>query len=96
MTNSRRRFLKNLSLSTGSVLLSPMVNQLSLHAEGIDTRFPQRFVFLVKSSGLTPSAITPASLLAKTADRNRRYQEPLGDHELPKTLRALELMIFWG
>lgn len=90
MTFTRRRFLQNLSLGSGSVLLSPLVNQLSLQAEGIESHFPQRFVFLVKSSGLTPSAITPVSLKTKTADRSKRYQESLQGHALPKTLKDLE------
>ena len=66
---SRRHFLRNLSLGSGSFLLSPLVDQLSLHAAGVESKFPQRFVFLIKSSGLTPAAITPDSLKEKTADR---------------------------
>ena len=90
MTLSRRRFLRNLSLGSGGVLLSPLVRQLALHAEGIDSKFPQRFVFLIKSSGLTPAAITPDSLREKVADRGKRHQESLRDHALPTTLKDLE------
>jgi|GEM_PF-6226525 len=55
---TRRHLLKGLSLGSGSVVLSPLINQLSLQAAG-KNGFPQRFVFVVKSSGLTPGAVVP-------------------------------------
>ena len=55
---TRRHLLKGLTLGSGSVVLSPLINQLSLQAAG-KNGFPQRFVFVVKSSGLTPGAVVP-------------------------------------
>jgi hypothetical protein len=86
--SSRRTFLKQLSLGSGSVLLSPMVRQLAAEAEGKGP--PQRFVFLVKSSGLTPSAITPASLRDEKPVGGSPLRVALKDHALPESLQALE------
>jgi hypothetical protein len=87
---SRRSFLKQFSLGAGGVLLSPLLNQLSLQAAGTDKGTPQRFVFLVKSSGLTPAAITPETLRKKKPVGHAPFRASLQDHTLPKTLTALE------
>lgn len=55
---TRRDLLKGLSLGSGSVVLSPLIGQLAAQAEG-KKAFPQRFVFVVKSSGLTPGHVVP-------------------------------------
>ena len=60
MTN-RRNILKGLTLGSGSIVLSPLISQLSAQAAG-KNEFPQRFVFVVKSSGLTPGHVVPDSL----------------------------------
>jgi hypothetical protein len=54
----RRKFLTGLTLGSGSLVLSPLIGQLASQAAGKNT-FPQRFVFVVKSSGLTPGHIVP-------------------------------------
>ncbi|NBS91679.1 hypothetical protein EBS67_17065, partial [bacterium] len=59
MTQSRRSILKGLSLGTGGLLLTPFLRQVELHAEGNVKNLPSRFVFVVKNSGIWPSAITP-------------------------------------
>lgn len=55
---TRRKLLQGLTLGSGSVVLSPLVSQLAAQAAG-KKAFPQRFVFVVKSSGLTPGHIVP-------------------------------------
>ncbi len=55
---TRRQMLKGFTLGSGSLVLSPLVNQLAAQAAG-KRDFPQRFVFVVKSSGLTPGHIVP-------------------------------------
>ncbi len=90
MISSRRTFLKQLSLGSGGVLLSPLVRQLASAAEGSPNAFPQRFVFLVKSSGLTPTAITPKTLLDKKPTAGSPLAVSLKDHALPDSLKALE------
>ena len=87
---SRRNFIKGISLGSGGVLLAPLLRQLSAEAAGAPEAFPQRFVFLVKSSGLTPAAITPSSLLKKRLGSGSYFRAALKDHSLPKSLKALE------
>ena len=55
---TRRDLLKGFTLGGGSLVLSPLVTQLAAQAAGKES-FPQRFVFVVKSSGLTPGHIVP-------------------------------------
>lgn len=57
---TRRHLLKRLTLGSGSVVLSPLINQLAAQAARTKD-FPQRFVFVVKSSGLPPGHIVPTS-----------------------------------
>ena len=87
---SRRNFIKGISLGSGGMLLAPLLRQLSAEAAGAPEVFPQRFVFLVKSSGLTPAAITPSSLLKKRLSSGSYFRAALRDHSLPKSLQALE------
>jgi hypothetical protein len=58
MNTTRRHTLKGLTLGSGSLIFSPLLRQLSAQAAGRNA-FPQRFVFVVKSSGLTPGHIVP-------------------------------------
>lgn len=89
-TASRRRFLKQLSLGAGSSLLAPLGTQLWAQAEGTKKGMPQRFVFLVKSSGLTPAAITPKDLLGKKPAGADPLRVALKNQQLPETLAPLE------
>ena len=90
LDKSRRNFIKGISLGSGGMLLAPLLRQLSAEAAGVSEAFPQRFVFLVKSSGLTPAAITPSSLLKKRLGSGSYSRAALKDHSLPKSLKALE------
>ena len=58
MTVTRRDILKGLTLGSGGLVLSPLIGQLAAQAAGRN-EFPQRFVFVVKSSGLTPGYVVP-------------------------------------
>lgn len=88
--HSRRRFLKQLSLGAGAPLLTPLSSQLWAQAEGTEKAGPQRFVFLVKSSGLTPSALTPEGLREKQPTGSEPLRVSIQDERLPKTLEPLE------
>ena len=59
---TRRQLLKGLTLGSGGMVLSPLVSQLAAQAAG-NNGFPQRFVFVVKSSGLTPGHVVPESFV---------------------------------
>jgi hypothetical protein len=87
---SRRAFLKQFSFGGSGTLLSPLLGQLAATADGITSAFPQRFVFLVKSSGLTPKANTPELLRGKKATGSTPLRVSLKEVALPDSLRALE------
>jgi hypothetical protein len=90
MKPSRRRFLRNSSLGAGGILLSPMLERLAL-AETIPARdLPQRFVFVMKSSGIIPAKLEPDTLKDTIGDKSKLVNEPLAAHTLPPTLAPLE------
>ncbi|MEM7395031.1 MAG: DUF1552 domain-containing protein, partial [Verrucomicrobiota bacterium] len=91
---TRRNFLKNASLGTGALALSPVLQQLEARAAGIAPRTP-RFVFVVESNGLPPQQMAPSGI-----ERKSRRQEPLNgpaeffetslkDRELPPSIQAV-------
>lgn len=91
MTASRRDFLKGISLSAGGMLLAPMLQRFAAEAAGVDPEnMPQRFVFVVKSSGIIPERLEPPTLKAKLKDKSQFLSESLTDHKLPDTLASLE------
>lgn len=61
-STTRRQMLKGFTLGSGGLMLSPLVNQLAAQASG-KNEFPQRFIFVVKSSGLTPGHIVPENFV---------------------------------
>ena len=85
MPQTRREILKGLSLGAGSFLLSPLLRQVQLQAAGNEQALPQRFVFVVKSSGIVPEGITPESLQGESATNL-----PLKDVALPQSMAPLE------
>ena len=87
MAPDRRTFLKGLTLGSGATLLSPMLQNL---AAAKRSEFPQRFVFVVKSSGLIPERLDPPALKEKLRDKGAFINEPLAGHQLPDTLAPLE------
>ena len=89
--NTRRTFLKGISLGSGATLLSPMLGQLGLQAAGADRKeFPHRFVFVVKSSGIIPSKLVSETLKPKLEGAEGVVSESLQGHKLPATLAPLE------
>ena len=90
MDYQRRTFMKGLTLGSGATVLSPMLGQMGLHAAGVDRReLPQRFVFVVKSSGIIADRIEPDFIRPKLKD-DTYINESLVDHPLPDTLKPLE------
>jgi len=91
MADTRRQFLKDASLTTGGVLLQPMLQRFALEAAGVErSKLPQRFVFVVKSSGIIPERIQPESMKDSLKDTSGIFNESLADHDLPETLSPLE------
>ena len=88
MTNTRREFIKGVTLGAGAVAMGPLLRQIQAHAEGNQAAIPKRFVFVVKSSGLDPQGIRPVGL--EIGDGGRTIDKKLTDHALPKTLQSLE------
>ena len=88
MSLTRRQFTKALALSTTSLALSPLLGQIQAHASGREQGLPKRFVFVVKSSGLTADAIRPIGVDLGRGDR--LVDVALKDHRLPTTLASLE------
>jgi hypothetical protein len=99
---TRRQALKSLSLGALSPLLVPFVRQLRVHADGNPAALPKRFLFVVKSSGLTPAELVPTDLAAKMVKpgEEKGWPEelrpsdtlldlPLTDRELPASLQSL-------
>ena len=62
MTYKRRQFLRDLSLGGSSLAMAPFLHSLRVHAEGDETAFPKRFVFVVKSSGIDKFNLVPDGL----------------------------------
>ena len=91
MNTSRRRFLKTTACASSSLLLQPMLHRMHLEAAGLErAHMPQRFVFVVKSSGIIAEKLRPPSLLDAVTDTTRVVNEPLERHALPPTLSPLE------
>lgn len=90
MVYNRRTFPKGLSLGSGATVLSPILHNLGLQAAGADRKaFPQRFVFVVKSSGIIADKVEPDFIRPKI-EKGGFINESLGNHKLPKTLAPLE------
>ena len=91
MTNSRRQFLKASAMGATSVLLQPMLQRFALEAAGAErSQMPQRFVFVMKSSGIIPERLRPPGLDKAVQDPKQHVNRPLGDYALPLTLQPLE------
>lgn len=93
MAIHRRDALKGISLGAGSLVLAPILSQLSAQAAGSPTT-PKRFVFVVESNGVRPEQIAPIGV-----ERKPREQRPggptdfvdisLADKDLPFSLEPL-------
>jgi hypothetical protein len=89
MTFTRRDTLRNLSLGAGAFLLTPFLRQVELQAAGNSTAIPNRFVFVVKSSGIIPDGITPDAFKGKDSSSSL-FNQDLTKVSLPAPMRALE------
>ena len=85
MTTTRRDILKGLTLGAGGFLLTPLLRQVQSQAAGNAGSLPQRFVFVVKSSGVVPGGITPDALKGSVA-----CNQSLENVALPESLKPLE------
>ncbi len=94
MAMNRREVLKGMTLSAGSVLLSPMLSKLQAQAQGRNLA-PKRFVFVVESNGVPPGQMAPSGIT-----RQARPQQPLNgpaelvdvslaDRSLPMSLEPI-------
>ena len=91
MGHSRRQFLKTTSLASGSLLLQPMLQRFALEAAGVDrSKMPQRFVFVMKSSGIIPEKLEPSTLQDAIKDKTKSVNASLADHSLSETMKPLE------
>jgi len=89
MNITRRDTLRNLSLGAGAFLLTPFLRQVELQAAGNSIAIPNRFVFVVKSSGVHPDGITPDAFKGKDSSSNL-FNQDLANVSLPSFMRALE------
>ena len=89
MNLTRRDTLRNLSLGAGAFLLTPFLRQIEIQAAGNSSSIPNRFVFVVKSSGIIPDGITPDALKGKDSSGSL-FSQDLKDVALPSSMRALE------
>ena len=99
MITSRRGFIQASTLGAGGIVLAPLLQQMEAHAAGQAKRIPRRYVFVIKSSGLTPGAIRPTNV--KLGDGSKSIDMAMKECTLPTTLKALEdhkdqLMILEG
>ena len=62
MMTNRRNFTKGITLGASGAVLMPLLRQMEAHAAGRSDGFPKRFVFVIKSSGITPAAIRPEGI----------------------------------
>jgi hypothetical protein len=89
MTATRREFLKGASLGAGSLVLSPLLQQLQAQAAGTAEQ-AKRFVFVLEGNGLPWQQITPVGITrGKEGDRDKLVDTPIGDRALPKALEPL-------
>ena len=93
MSHSRRHFLKTTPLASGSLLLQPMLQRFALEAAGVErAKMPQRFVFVMKSSGIIPEKLEPPTLQDAIQDKTISAKASLSDHTLSETLKPLEAL----
>ena len=83
---NRRQFASRTGLSLGSLALAPLLQQIQVHADGREEKLPRRFVFVIKSSGLTADAIRPDSI---KDDLSHTIDASIFEHKLPTTLESL-------
>jgi hypothetical protein len=102
LKTNRRELLKRAAAAGVAPLFLPMMKRVRAEAVGAINAMPKRFLFVVKSSGLTPAELVPKGLVAKLTKPGSEKGWPaelkpaeslldvsLGDHELPDSLQPL-------
>lgn len=101
---TRRDVLKTLPLGSGAIAFAPFLRNLAAHAGDGNVEMPQRFVFVVKSSGLGRRNLVPIGIDAdlkggvawNDAERGRDFTRTqlvdvsLADRDLPEILKPFE------
>jgi hypothetical protein len=90
MNYSRRNIIKGLTLGASSSLLSPILAQLKLNAQGDASKLPKRFVFVVVSSGIMPQEIESPSLKPLLKDNDKYVNVSLDNETLDPSMKSLE------
>lgn len=103
MILTRRNLLKGLTAGSVTPLLRPFIDNVQAEHKG---NLPKRFLFVVKSSGLTPAELVPSDLvpsMVKPSEREDWPAElvpteglidfPLKNHKLPESLKSLSPFI---
>ena len=90
---TRRQLLKSAGLGVGATLLTPILEQIAVHASG-EGRPPRRVVFVMQSNGMNPRHITPAGVRAPVDRENRLtndafFEQSLADETLPEPIDPL-------
>lgn len=98
---NRRAMLKTAAVATVSPLLLPFLQRMEAEAAGLSGS-PQRFLFVVKCSGLTPAELVPTELAddltqpgteegspAELKPAESLFDVSLANHELPDSLTSL-------
>jgi len=90
-SNSRRSFLKGLSLSAaGSMYLGPALSQMLQAAEGTARQRP-RFLFVLEGNGLPPEQLHPQNLTFTPRENREQYQEfAIEAESLPASLQPVK------
>ena len=97
MSYTRRNLIKGISLGAGYSVLSPVLGQLKQHAEGNSAQLPQRFVFVVKSSGIIPETVIPPKARRKAPEQGSSHQHfsegsaSRAVHETPRVTQGVPL-----
>jgi hypothetical protein len=77
-----------MALGAGRLAMTPLLRQMEAHAAGREEDISKRFVFVVKSSGITADAIRPDGI--DIGDGSTLTDVVLEDRKLPPTLASLE------
>ncbi|QDU94036.1 DUF1552 domain-containing protein [Lignipirellula cremea] len=86
MSITRRKFTRGMALGAGGIAMAPLLHQMEALADGRMERIPKRFVFVIKSSGLTADAIRPEAYRSHDGGLDATLQ----DCRLPATMASLE------
>lgn len=86
---NRRHFLKNLSLGASAAVLGPVLERISLGAEG--KMGPLRFLFVLEGNGLPPKQLQPHEIpFVPRENRDCFSSTPLTGLTLPASLAPVE------